>query len=59
MFGVMNNIKTLVFLSVYIKTPNQSTFKSYVRGLKRQRCKARNEFHHLDQKPDVVIICIY
>ena len=54
MIGVMNNIKTMVLLSL-TKTPTQSTYKSYIRGLKRQKCKTRNEFIHLDQKPDVVI----
>ena len=42
-----------------MKIPNQSTHKSYLRGLKRQRCKARNMFHHLDQKPDVVGFFLY
>lgn len=34
--------------------PNQSYYKSWIRGLKRQRAKARNEFHHLDQSPNIV-----
>jgi len=38
--------------------PNQSTYKSYMRGLKRLRCKDRGAFKHMDQKIDIVSIVI-
>ena len=53
MVGVQQNIRTHVQI-LFNKIPTQSTYKSFVRGLKRQKCKARNEFFHLDKKPDIV-----